>query len=305
MSMKKQLNEYLIIDWGTSNFRVFLIGREGTLLKKKEAAMGLLQVKSGDFASTLQKILTSWLPSYQKLPIFMAGMVGSANGWFAVDYIKTPSNISKLSNSAFHFELPWGAPATIIPGVLHINNVNNAKDVMRGEEAQILGLMNKCEHNHISVILPGTHSKHVCISEGEITKLSTYMTGELFSIIRQHSILGKDLPAQKFDTDIFNLGVNEGQTDQLTRTLFQVRTHNLFNKISTSQVESYLSGLLIGNELQAVKQQSVYLIGSSNICEKYQLACKTLGISSTYYCGDECFLSGMLTLIQHIISHKK
>lgn len=301
---KQYIGEYLIIDWGTSNFRIFLMNNEDKLVKKKETEMGLLKVENGNFAKSLQNILTSWLPNYQNLPIFMAGMVGSANGWHTVDYVETHSDIAKLSHGSFHFKLPWQAPATIIPGILHVNTANNTKDVMRGEEVQVFGLINKCGFNNLKAILPGTHSKHVNVSEGKITEVASYMTGELFSVISQHTILGKNLPPQQFDTEAFTLGVIEGQTAQLTQVLFQVRTHQLFNRISASHVESYLSGLLIGNELQTVEKQPIYLIGSPALCNKYQLACNILTIPTTYIDGDECFLSGMVMLVQKILSIK-
>lgn len=300
MNKNKQLDKYLIIDWGTSNFRIFLIGKNGDLLNKMETSMGLLQVESGNFATALENFLTSWLPNYQNLPIFMAGMVGSANGWFTVDYVETQTDMHKLSNNAFNFKLPWGAAATIIAGLLHRDNKTNTQDVMRGEEVQVFGLMNECNATNLKVILPGTHSKHVNVKDGKITAFSTYMTGELFSIISQNSILGKNLPHQEFDPTTFNLGVLAGQTTQLTQALFQVRTQKLFNRISEVHIESYLSGILIGNELQNVTKQAVYLIGNPTLCHKYQLACNELHIPATYINGDTCFLSGMKMLIQNM-----
>lgn len=303
----KNTPEYLIVDWGTSNLRIFLMSHNDSLLSKKESTMGLLKVENGNFAAVLESILMDWLPNFHKLPIFMAGMVGSANGWFAVDYVDTHVNLRKLSNKSYHFDLPWSAPATIIPGIVHCNN--NTKDVMRGEEIQVFGLLehigiNNIKNGKLTAILPGTHSKHVSVYQDEITEISSFMTGELFSVISQHTILGKGLPIQHFNSDAFSLGVQEGQTTQLTRVLFQARTHKLFNIIKDEHVESYLSGLLIGNELQHVDKQPVYLIGSPNLCNSYQLACDILAIPATCLNGDECFISGMIRLKQNLIFNK-
>ena len=267
--------------------------------------MGLLKVENANFAAALKKILTAWLPGFETLPIFMAGMVGSANGWFSVDYVESHVDTSKLSQGSFYFELPWMAPAAIVPGVIHCDQSKNTKDVMRGEEVQVFGLVekltiNEIDTNSIKVILPGTHSKHVTVVKGSITQLSSFMTGELFSVISQHTILGKDLPTQQFNFDAFALGVNEGQTAQLTQVLFQTRTHKLFNQVDSKFIESYLSGLLIGNELQFVEKQPVYLIGGPNLCNKYKHACDILNIPVTFMDGDECFLAGMVKLIQNI-----
>lgn len=300
-------NDYLIVDWGTSNLRIFLMSHDDKLLKKTESAMGLLKVENANFAAALEKILTAWVPNFKNLPVFMAGMVGSANGWYSVDYVETEVDVSKLSQGSFHFELPWLAPATIIPGVLHTYNSKNTKDVMRGEEVQVYGLVEKLsinerQNNNVNVILPGTHSKHVKTTQGKITQLSSFMTGELFSVISQHTILGKDLPLQQFNDNAFALGVEEGQTAQLTQVLFQTRTHKLFNSINASFIESYLSGLLIGNELQYVEKCPTYLIGSPKLCSNYLSACKILSIPATFIDGDECFLAGMIKLKQHIIA---
>ncbi|MDO6693894.1 2-dehydro-3-deoxygalactonokinase [Aliiglaciecola sp. 3_MG-2023] len=312
---KTNTSNYLIVDWGTSNLRIFLMSHDDQLIKKTESAMGLLRVENADFAAALEKILSPWLLNFKKLPVFMAGMVGSVNGWHSVDYVETYVNVAKLSQRSFHFELPWLAPATIISGVLHVDKSKKTKDVMRGEEVQVFGLVekyysdifvkelnNNTYASNLNIILPGTHSKHVKVVNKTITELSSFMTGELFSVISQHTILGKDLPPQQFNTDAFDLGVREGQTTQLTQMLFQTRTHKLFNSIGATYIKSYLSGLLIGNELQLVKKQHTFLIGSPNLCSKYQLACEALAIPVTIVDGDDCFLAGMVKLKQNITS---
>lgn len=309
MNVKCSNDEYLIIDWGTTNFRVFLMSNTGKLIKKKETSQGLLnleQAKENEdkFAIALKRILASWLPYYQSLPIFMAGMVGSVNGWHCVDYVSTNSSISELINNKFSFKLPWGSIACIYPGISHFSQSKKYNDVMRGEEIQVFGLLKKCSQQSISAILPGTHSKHVTVNEGKICSISTFMTGELFAIVSQYSILGKDLPTQIFDQSTFIKGVLEGQTNQLPQVLFQARTHSLFNIIEQSHIKCYISGVLIGNELQGFAENSVYLVGGQTLCEKYHLACTALKISATYVNGDECFLSGMNTMIKKITSLK-
>ncbi|WP_111977178.1 2-dehydro-3-deoxygalactonokinase [Algibacillus agarilyticus] len=300
MTTKNIATDLLIIDWGTTNFRAFAMDESGTVIDKKEQPMGLLQVEDGNFAAALESVLTGWIHNYQTTPVYMAGMVGSQMGWVNVDYTSTPVGEDSLANNVHSFELPWGAKATIIPGVSHQIDTG-AFDVMRGEEVQLFGLSKVVKQDTLAVILPGTHSKHATFSHGKMTAFSSFMTGELFSVISKHTILGKGLPEQLDSPYAFLKGVKEGKiTNKLTSTLFATRTHRLFNNIAETAVLDYLSGLLIGNELKSLTQDHVYLVGGTSLCERYKAACEALNISSTYLNGDECFLAGMTDLIKVI-----
>jgi 2-dehydro-3-deoxygalactonokinase len=129
------------------------------------------------------------------------------------------------------FELPWGSNATITPRVNYKSSTNN-DDVMRGEEVQNFGLSKVVNQESLYVILPGTHAKYVVYIDGEITSFSTFMTGELFSLLSEFSILGKCLPEQVASIETFTKGVKAGSTsDNLIQELFSARTHRLFKKI--------------------------------------------------------------------------
>ncbi|AWB65048.1 hypothetical protein C2869_00705 [Saccharobesus litoralis] len=303
MTVKNQAIEYLIIDWGTTNFRAFALDNQGQVQDKKELGLGLLQVEDADFANALQGVLANWLNNYQSLPIFMAGMVGSAQGWVNVDYAATPVNNRGLINNAYRFELPWGALATIIPGVSH-QAKNGVYDVMRGEEVQLFGLAKLTQSASLTAVMPGTHSKHAVLDNGKMTEFASFMTGELFSVISQHTILGRGLPKQIDNQDAFLRGVTESKTEKLTSALFAARTHRLFNNIQESDVYDYLSGLLIGYELNNLANNltnnPVYLVGGKGLCARYQTACDALSISAIYMNGDECFLAGMADLISEL-----
>lgn len=304
MSIEHNNLSHLIIDWGTSNFRAFAINQQGEVADQQTLALGLLQIKAGQFAHELQQVLSHWLSHYQTLPIYMAGMVGSQQGWVNVNYVATPVSSNTLAKNMHCFELPWGALATIIPGVSY-KAAMDCFDVMRGEEVQIFGALERIDQHNFNAVLPGTHSKHAVIKNGELTEFSSFMTGELFSVISQHTILGRGLPTQIDSNNAFIKGVKAGQTDKLTSTLFSARTHRLFNNIAETDVFDYLSGLLIGNELKTlVNANNVYLIGGEKLCARYQIACQALGIQATYLDGDECFLAGMANLIRELTNEQ-
>lgn len=296
------MGSYLIIDWGTSNFRAFLMNDSHQILTTHQQAMGLLHVQNNDFAQALQSVLAPWIGKFQTLPIYMAGMVGSANGWTNVEYVSTPVSLASLAKNIHSFELPWGAKAHIIPGVKHALS-DSSFDVMRGEEVQAFGAMSSLAvpasnlAGQTTLILPGTHSKHVTVKHNTVTELKTYMTGELFSIITQYSILGKDLPDQQKSNDVFLLGVVQSESCDLTNALFSARTHLLFHQIAAIHVHEFISGLLIGCELNTKLDSAVTFVGSDNLCERYLLASRALNINANSIDGDTCFLKGMTDLI--------
>ena len=176
---------------------------------------------------------------------------------------------------------------------------------MRGEEVQLFGLAKQSSEDSLVAVLPGTHSKHANFENDELTEFATYMTGELFSVLSKHSILGRGLPEQTSSEDhqVILKGVLDGQTHQLTNALFLTRTHRLFENISETQVLEYLSGLLIGNELKALSTKHTYLVGSNSLCARYKLACEALAIRSTYMNGDDCFLAAM-TELQEVMNNE-
>ncbi len=292
--------DYILIDWGTTNFRAFAIDENHEVLDQIDRPLGLLNVPDGNFSQALEATLENWLLHYKSLPIYMSGMVGSALGWINVDYVKAPCNAAELVGGKESVALPWGVKATILPGVSYEDDLQKI-DVMRGEETQIFGLQELIEQDSFFAILPGTHSKHVHQLNGKITSFSTFMTGELYSILCAHSILGKGLSEQVDDESTFHQGVIKGsQCANLIHSLFSVRTQQLFKKINDSHVLSYLSGLLIGYELKAVNQSKVYLVGGEALCAKYESACKALSIPAYYVNGDSCFVKGLINLKQKI-----
>lgn len=298
--MSKIAVSYLVVDWGSTNFRAFAMDSSNQLMDTKEAPIGLLQVTEGKFAETLQDLLQAWLPDYQSLPIYMAGMIGSLKGWVNVDYVPTPTSALNLANKAHQFELPWGPKATIFPGVSH-NYATDNYDVMRGEEIQIFGLEKLINSRDFAAILPGTHSKHALFKDGKISAFSSYLTGELYSVLLNHSLLGKGLPDKPPEDHMaFCKGLAEGQTGQLTNRIFLARTHRLFKNLTEAQIPDYLSGFLIGYELKNLTSKKVYLVGGQALGERYQLACEQLNINSEIVSGNQCFLAGITDLIAEL-----
>jgi 2-dehydro-3-deoxygalactonokinase len=230
----------IAVDWGTSALRVALVGEDGRVERRAESPDGVLQIRDGDFAGVLARVTAGW-PS---LPFFAAGMIGSRQGWREVPYLPCPTGLDELAAG-----LAEVAPGVfIVPGVV-VTSAHGIPDVMRGEETQALG-------TRISdgvVVLPGTHSKWVRLERGRIASFATFMTGEVFAVLTQHSILGRLMAGDERDDAAFERGLAHGREENgaLLHDLFSVRTLGLFGKIPETGLRSYLSGMLIGTEIAA------------------------------------------------------
>mgnify|MGYP003626378698 CR=1 FL=1 len=289
---------WVAIDWGTTNFRAFLMSETGICVDKIEASKGLLSINDRQFSESLNQLLGAWHQSRNIKSILMAGMVGSKQGWVEAPYIEVPATPASFIKASISVDLDWGGVAQIISGAC-CNNKFDLPDVMRGEEVQLIGLANLNKGNDFFAILNGTHSKHAIWKDGLLHSFNTIMTGELFSILTNYSILGKGLPKQSHDEAAFIVGVDIGNKFPINQVLFSARTLQLFNKISPQYIESYISGLLIGSELSELPQQTAcFIVGSQSLSEHYFNALKHLGHLPTIADGDECFLIGMTELYQ-------
>lgn len=284
---------WIAVDWGTTNFRAFLMN-DAQRREQISHPCGLLSVEHAQFAATLQRMLMPWLQEYGNLPIAMAGMVGSQQGWIDVPYAPLPCTAGGIVAGTYAFTAPWGSPAWIIPGVSGASHFDQP-DVMRGEEVQLLGLSQLHPAEKHFALLPGTHSKHVQMLAGKIAAFSTFMSGEIFSILSQHSLLGKSLPPQQEDKSAFLLGVKTAlRGAPFTHLIFSARTRRLTGELAPAHVHSYLSGLTIGYELLAVPAgQQAWVVGSPALAERYLLASRLMDLTLTAVSGDECFIRGI------------
>lgn len=291
--------QFLIIDWGTTNFRALAIAENGKVLGQYQQKLGLLQVENRQFSQALAGVLSDWLGQYQHLPIYMAGMIGSAQGWVETPYVPAPLSMTDLASKAHQFSLPWGSKATLVPGGSHKDH-SGSYDVMRGEEVQLFGLQVITQKESFHAVFPGTHSKHIVLDNGKLIDFSTYMTGELFSLLINHSILGRGLPEPVESHDSFFKGITNSSEPNLLNRLFSARTVRLFEQVEEPHIQDYLSGLLIGYELRSLASDSVYLVGDPLLCERYEKACQALDIQFCTIDGNHCFLEGMLQVKQDI-----
>lgn len=264
----------IAVDWGTSSFRAYRLDASGAVLEQRSAAAGLLACQ-GRFEPMLAQQLAGWDDEL----ILMAGMIGSRNGWREVPYVACPAGLDEIA-AGMLCVVAEGLPGrriVIAPGLSH-RPAAGTPEVMRGEETQLLGLFGELAGaGPHTVCLPGTHSKWATVGAGRINAFHTAMTGELYAVLKQHSLLGALMnhEASSDDAPAFELGVRTS-TDAggLLSHLFSVRTCGLFAELSAAQLPSYLSGLLIGHELNGLLAGAghVHLIGSEALVQRYRRA---------------------------------
>lgn len=271
----------IALDWGSTRLRAFLLGADGRVLDTRQTAQGASTLSgAAAFEQALADVAGSWRAQAPALPVLACGMVGSQHGWREAPYAPCPAGASALAAHT----LAIGDGVHIVPGLV---DDGSQPDVMRGEETQIIGAL--ALHPELAaqacLVLPGTHAKWARVQDGRVTGFSTHMTGELYALLRQHSVLARLMPADDRaapSRDAFLAGVEAGREDgALGHQLFAVRTLGLFKRLPPEQLPDYLSGLLIGHEIahewRADRAVPLALIGEPALCARYALALAHLG----------------------------
>lgn len=233
----------IALDWGTSSLRAYLVAADGAILERKQAATGILAVKDKAFDAAMEQLIGNWPLA---LPVIASGMITSRQGWVEVSYASCPADAATLARGLVALQSARGRQLHFVPGMSCLTPAG-MPDVMRGEEVQVIGAAGEGRQLFIA---PGTHSKWIDADGGTITGFATYMTGEVYAVLRQHSILGRLMAGDAEDEAAFVRGAEAGllQPEALLHTLFSVRTLGLFGKLPETALASYLSGLVIGSE---------------------------------------------------------
>jgi 2-dehydro-3-deoxygalactonokinase len=287
------MNKFISCDWGTSNLRLRLVDKDSRrVLKEIATNEGIAPLyhswknepAGADrffyYLSVLKKHIDPWKDedgsSLQNVPVLISGMASSTIGIAELAYAPMPMRadgsgllVKKIDSSiAFTF------PVFIISGSC------TAVDVMRGEETLLAGCDTKPGKTEL-FLFPGTHSKHVMVKDGIANSVTTYMTGEFFALLSRQSILSASVEEPDHETDegFFAKGITDGSEMNLLNSVFRVRVNHLLKKMTTAENFHYLSGLLIGAELAAVKEKHIDLItvvAGDTLMSKYMAGLKLL-----------------------------
>ncbi len=288
------------IDWGTTNFRAYLLDGDGAVLDKVDAGRGILNVADGAYAGAYLDLVGQWQSAEGGPPALMAGMIGSRNGWVEAAYVDCPADPASLAERLQPVPFEDGRAVWIVPGLACRND--GVHDVIRGEETQIAGAVSLAPGGADRAVfcLPGTHSKWVSVRDGAIAGFRTAMTGEVFSVLKDHSILGRLMAPGTSGAagPAFAQGLDRARDPGgLLHHLFGVRAEALFDVIDETAVADYLSGILIGHEIRALgADETVTLIGSDALTDRYRRAVAHYGHRSHCLSGEQAVIAGLLAV---------
>jgi len=304
-------------DWGTTHLRLFLSDAEGVVLDQRDGpgAVGT----SGRFDAVFAAQTADWEGQHGRLPAVLCGMVGSSIGWVEAPYVPCPVEPDRIAGACVPIENEWtdGPRIHIVPG-LSCRNRFGAPDVLRGEETQLLGALRLLEPlrsgTHL-VCLPGTHTKWVVVQERRVHDFFTAPTGELFAVLREHSVLVRK--PQATDTqvtdDAFRKGVAsvvEQPHAQVLHRLFECRSRSLSGELPSAATAAYLSGLLIASDvvgaLRALAStfapRSIVLVGASQLTQLYATTCRALNIETLEVDGVTASLAGLTHVYRQLLT---
>ncbi|WP_029003559.1 2-dehydro-3-deoxygalactonokinase [Azorhizobium doebereinerae] len=283
----------ITLDWGTTSLRAYLQAADGAILDSRTAFQGIMSLDGASFADVLTANAGAWAHAHGPLPVLLSGMIGSRQGWVEARYVPTPAGLADLAAGltpvpdAPH---PFG-PVAIVPGLLRDDA--DTPDVIRGEEVEVFGALNRLHRADGLFVLPGTHSKWVRVDGGRIARFSTYMTGDVFAALKGHTILGRMMqseptgaqPIKAQSVEGFRRGVLaaralEGPGGLLAR-LFSVRALGLTGRLAEADSADFLSGLLIGTELADATRghEGFTLVANAALTERYAAAADLLGLA--------------------------
>ena len=297
---------FVAVDWGTTRMRAMLCASATSDKADKIEGPGIAQLVRSP-AAELFDVIESWTRKHGRLDLLLGGMVGSDIGWRATPYLPCPLQLGELAKELMTFR-EQGHRVAIVPGVTCTNWLGQ-QDVMRGEEVQVLGwTRHNREVTDALICLPGTHTKWVQFRNGRLERFLTSVTGELYELLKRHSVLIRSTQrdASNFDAAEFRKGVELSIAggDRLLHTLFSTRSRSLLDSAAADNASSYLSGLLVGSDVRLASEiieatgGVVELIGSRILCDRYAMALEQLGCGNRMWEGDHMALAGFIDIAE-------
>jgi 2-dehydro-3-deoxygalactonokinase len=292
----------IAIDWGTTSARAYCLGAGGQVIAARAVPLGVLQVRDGCFPEAFATLLGDWRDVVA--PRLACGMVGSRQGWREAPYVDCPAPLATLAAGIVRTQ---DEALAIVPGV-RTRDGNGIPDVMRGEETQLAGSVHESEERVLAV-LPGTHCKWAVVERGNLTDFATFMTGEMYSVMLKHSILGRlAQPTEGTPGTAFARGVTRGLgAGGLSHDLFGARTLALTGELAPADVPDWLSGLLIGREIRNARAWAqrqgcdgarVRLVGADALLARYAAALAQAGMAVEMAPTDAAAI-GLWRIAQH------
>lgn len=292
-----------VADWGTTRFRLWTLDVDGNVINESRGDDGLLQAKETGFEPTLERHLAS-VGAPDDLPVVICGMAGSRTGWIEAPYMGLPAGLDGIVKAAVR--IPARRHVIMLPGVARRDDM--APDVMRGEETKLLGLVHRGTRDAV-VVMPGTHAKWVRIVDGGLADYRTFMTGEMFALMKDKSVLAGALEgASAVDANsaafVAGVGASLENPALISNALFSIRAGWLVHDRRPFDQLARLSGLLIGLEVAGAsplygKPQEVLLLSDATMGALYASALEIAGLKVMRVAADELVRDGLYMAAKH------
>ncbi|MEM1296063.1 MAG: 2-dehydro-3-deoxygalactonokinase [Verrucomicrobiota bacterium] len=288
--------DWVAADWGSTNLRCWAMSESDKILDFAHSDRGMKSIVAtgGDFESALLDLIRPWLEPGRKMPVAACGMVGAKQGW-----IEAPYSVAPCSPTTQRYQAPTHSHE--IEVWIH-GGIQQPKpaDVMRGEETQIAGLLAEGPDYEGLVCLPGTHTKWVTVSQGKIQRFRTYLTGEVFALLSEQSVLKLTLASEGWDRAAFLEGFQSTleRPETLLSECFGLRAEALLNDLEGVVARSRLSGFLLGHEISGVtkegpKIEAVTLVAADSLMEIYEAALDSIWIYVRTFSTESAILGGL------------
>ena len=287
--------DWIAVDWGTSNLRAWAIGADGGILHEASSASGMAKLKREEFEPALLALIGNWLPAGRKTLVVACGMVGARQGWIEVPYAEAPCPPASAQSARSPQTSDPRLDVRIIAGVMQ----REPADVMRGEETQIAGLLQTMPGFDGVICLPGTHTKWVRVKGRKIVAFKSCMTGEVFGLLAEQSVLRFSIGGDGWDDKEYDNAVRIAlaQPEGFAGALFSIRAASLIAGLTQAAANARLSGLMIGTELAATKRYwsngAVSMIDNGRQAALYTAALKIAGASATLLPAQDVTLAGL------------
>lgn len=305
MSRGAESDTFVGVNWGSTNFRAYLIGADGAAIDEYAAPAGVVGLDRDGMAATMNDLAARWP---ERGPVYASGMIGSNVGWKEVPYAEAPAGCADLAGAAVATQI-GNVPIYIVPGIACRRSFDGAPDILRGEEIELMGLV-ALRAADGWVALPGTHTKWARLERGRVVDFFTSMSGEMFDRLTAQGLLASIVAGEAVDGPAFHRGVAAGRARQLSlgTLLFGARAQVVRGALAKADAASYIRGVLIGSEI--ADAMAVYptlgagvipLVGNRLLCRLYASALAAAGLSSEMVESRDACLRGFRAL--HELRH--
>jgi 2-dehydro-3-deoxygalactonokinase len=296
---------FLVVDWGTTRVRAYLVDRE-SIVDRVAAEEGVSALRRGQHQAVFRRLCGGWLEREPDLPVALVGMVGSREGWVEAPYVRCPAAPGDLARALIEVDLGDGRRGHIVPG-LSCEPAPGAVDVMRGEETLAFG----AEVEDGLICLVGTHPKWVEMRGGRIARFATYLTGEMYALLRHHSMVGRPA-SEPEEPGGFDLGLaaadrnsnRSGGRVGLLHLLFGARAATVTGQLPSAALGPYISGLLTGDEINGAfaqfdKPEAVTVLAEGSRADLFARALARHGVRAERKDQVEALIRGLGRILAH------